>query len=164
VLKGQCLCGAIKYETSADPGSQANCHCSMCRRASGASPVAWFTVPISSFRFTSGSPCQYQSSEHIVRTFCGHCGTPLTFQSKTSLNEIDITACSLDTPELAAPKSHIYTSSKLDWCLSRTGCQPTKTVAQARICSDEKDCVHSSRQCLRAGQGCHVSSRGRPLQ
>ena len=121
MLKGQCLCGAIKYETYAAPESQVNCHCSICRRASGASPVAWFTVPISSFRFTAGSPSQYQSSEHGLRKFCGSCGTPLTFQSTKSVSELDVTTCSLNDPNLAAPKSHIHTSSKAEWVSVQDG-------------------------------------------
>jgi hypothetical protein len=115
VLKGKCLCGAIQYETSAAPRSQAACHCSICRRASGASPVAWFTVPAESFRFTSGTPQQYRSSAHAIRQFCGSCGTQLTFQFQRSLDEIDITTCSLDEPDQAAPKAHIYASSALEW-------------------------------------------------
>ena len=115
MLRGKCLCGDIEYETSATPASETNCHCSLCRRASGASPVAWFTVPLPSFRFTSGSPSQYNSSEHGFRNFCGRCGTQLTFQSQKALDVIDITTCSLDDPNLAFPKSHIHTSSKMEW-------------------------------------------------
>jgi hypothetical protein len=115
VLKGKCLCEAVQYETTGSPFAETNCHCSICRRASGASPVAWFTVPASSFRFVIGNPHQYKSSAKGVRKFCGDCGTQLTFQSHESSTEIDVTTCSLDDPDIASPKSHIYTSSKLGW-------------------------------------------------
>jgi hypothetical protein len=39
----------------------------------------------------------------------------LTFEHDEFPDEIDITACSLDEPESAAPKDHIHTSSKLSW-------------------------------------------------
>jgi hypothetical protein len=42
--KGQCHCGAVKYEMSTNTVHQALCHCSDCRRHSGAPMVAWGLV------------------------------------------------------------------------------------------------------------------------
>ncbi len=36
MLNGGCLCGAIRYEAGAGAFHQSACHCSLCRRASGA--------------------------------------------------------------------------------------------------------------------------------
>jgi hypothetical protein len=115
MLKGKCLCGDIHYGTTGTPAQQAQCHCSICRRASGASPVAWFTVPLQSFAFTQGRVASYHSSAHAVRQFCPRCGTQLTFHSGKFPDEIDITIASLDDPDQVQPKCHIHTSSKLEW-------------------------------------------------
>ena len=43
--KGQCHCGAVRYEMPAEAIHQALCHCTDCRRHSGAPAVAWGLVP-----------------------------------------------------------------------------------------------------------------------
>jgi hypothetical protein len=115
MLQGHCFCGAIRYEAGDSPSLETNCHCSICRRTSGAPFVAWFTVPAAEFRFTRGTPASFKSSEHGTRTFCPRCGTPLTFQSTRYPTEIDVTTCSLEDPERLPPKDHTRTSSKLSW-------------------------------------------------
>lgn len=115
MLKGHCLCGAIRYEADATPTNQTICHCSMCRRAAGSPVVGWFSVPPGAYRVVAGSPTSYRSSSHVVRTFCGTCGTPLTYQSAHTQHEIDVTTCSLDDPEAVPPRDHTHASSRLSW-------------------------------------------------
>jgi len=117
MLHGGCFCGFIRYAADGEPSNETNCHCSICRRVSGAPFVAWATVPAVTFRFLSGAPSSFQSSDHGTRTFCPHCGTPLTFRSSRSPDEIDITICSLEGPELLPPKDHTYVRSKLPWVM-----------------------------------------------
>ena len=115
MLKGGCFCGKVRYETDDMPTQATACHCSICRRTSAAPLVAWFTVTSGSFRFVSGQPTTFHSSEHATRTFCPSCGTPLTFQSAHYPNEVDVTTCSLDDPEQVPPRSHTWRASGLSW-------------------------------------------------
>lgn len=115
MIEGGCFCGFVRYQAGGTASLETNCHCSICRRTSGAPFVAWFTVPSTGFRFTSGQPTSFRSSEHGARTFCPRCGTPLTFRSSRSPTEMDVTTCSLENPELLPPKDHTRTSSKLSW-------------------------------------------------
>jgi hypothetical protein len=115
MLTGGCLCGAIRYETAAQPFHLTNCHCSMCRRASGAPMVAWFSVPRTQLRWLREAPLSYRSSAHATRSFCARCGTQLTFASDLHCDEVDITICSLDDPELLPPEDHTRVSSRLSW-------------------------------------------------
>jgi len=62
MLKGGCFCGRIRYETTAAPFHETNCHCSICRRTSGAPFVTWFSVPRSEFRLVSGEPARFEST------------------------------------------------------------------------------------------------------
>ncbi len=113
MLAGGCLCGAVRYEAAAAPFHETLCHCADCRRAVGASPVAWFTVPAASLRWVAGAPSAYASSPGVLRRFCGTCGTSLTFEAVPG--EVDVTGCSLDDPDVAAPRDHTWTASRVAW-------------------------------------------------
>ena len=91
------------------------CHCSDCRRATAAPFVAWFSVAPPGFRIVSGKPGYYGSSRGVTRGFCPRCGTPLTFRRLDLPNEVDVTTCSLDDPELVRPNDHVRTRSRLSW-------------------------------------------------
>ena len=111
---GGCLCGAVRYRATAMLRADL-CHCRMCQKASGAPVVAWFTLPIESFRFTTGAPLTYRSSAEAIRHFCGTCGSPLTFRLAENPKEIDVNLATLDHPELVVPQGHIFTSSQMPW-------------------------------------------------
>jgi hypothetical protein len=113
--RGGCFCGFVRYEAAGAVSSETGCHCTICRRTSGAPFVAWFTVPESAFRFVAGEPARFRSSDHGTRSFCPRCGTPLTFVSSRRPAEVDVTTCSLDEPEGVPPRDHTRTSSRLAW-------------------------------------------------
>jgi hypothetical protein len=84
-LTGGCHCGAIRYEVSGDPFTHAICHCTDCRRHSGAPMVSWTMYPVGSLRVTRGTPKVYVSSEHARRHFCADCGTGLFYYNDSML-------------------------------------------------------------------------------
>src|SRR5438270_7729772 len=51
---GGCLCGAIRYECSAEPVMMFKCHCRDCQRVTGGGFVPGLLVPVSAFRLTQG--------------------------------------------------------------------------------------------------------------
>jgi hypothetical protein len=114
MLRGSCYCGDICYEVTGIPFQETNCHCSICRRTTGAPYVSWFSVPRDSFKFISGQPRQFRSMQKGIRSFCSRCGTQLTFE-QNDLDEIDVTICSLEDPQAFPPRDHTYTSSMLAW-------------------------------------------------
>ena len=75
--KGSCLCGDITWEFDGPPSHLVNCHCSMCRKASGAGFVTYAVTAAASFRFTTGEDkiAHYQSSAGFNRGHCPRCGS-----------------------------------------------------------------------------------------
>lgn len=115
MLTGHCYCGAIEYEVTGELVNRTVCHCSMCRGTTGAPCVAWFSVPRAAFRLLRGAPVQFRSSDHATRTFCGACGTQLTFADDATPEEIDVTTCSLNEAARIAPADHTWMDSALPW-------------------------------------------------
>ena len=115
-LNGGCLCGAIRYEIREifDAGY---CHCSICRRLSGAPAVLWANLPSRAFGLVAGSPRGFQSSEAWTRYFCGECGGPVYQQVSDPPGDGSDLLCvlvpTLDTPEQVQPRAHIWCGSKL---------------------------------------------------
>jgi len=114
-MEGGCFCGYVRYRVGGPPADETFCHCSICRRTSGAPAVAWFTVPVSDYELLAGEPASFRSSDHGTRSFCPRCGTPLTFRSDRLAGEVDVTTCSLDQPERVPPRTHTRAASKLSW-------------------------------------------------
>ena len=114
MLEGGCLCGAVRYRIAGNAFHRTLCHCTDCRRASGAPAVAWFSVTPETFEVVEGSPQRYRSSASATRSFCAACGTSLTYRSD-NLPEIDVTTCSLDAPEALPPEDQTFVRSRLTW-------------------------------------------------
>lgn len=115
MISGGCYCGMMRYEAADQPFDEASCHCSICRRTSGAPFVTWFSVRRSRFRFVRGTPTVFRSTAKCTRQFCPRCGTHLTFEDADYPGSIDLSTCSLDDPDSVPPKDHIYTNSRLTW-------------------------------------------------
>ena len=114
-MHGGCFCGAVRYALTAAPVLVSYCHCTMCRRTSGAPMVAWATYAPDAFRWEAASARELQSSAHARRTFCPSCGTPLTFGEVPHGTFIDVTVGSMDDPASMPPRTHIWTSRQLPW-------------------------------------------------
>ncbi|WP_084069488.1 GFA family protein [Paraburkholderia heleia] len=115
VLTGGCFCGNVRYEVAGQPFNSTICHCDDCRRAAAAPLVACFSIKRQEFRFTQGTPKSFASSTWGTRSFCPDCGTQLTFLHSELPDEIDVTTCSLDIPELVPPTDHVRTAKSLPW-------------------------------------------------
>lgn len=115
---GGCLCGKVRYRVSGVPRSSTLCFCRSCRLSSGAPSVGWIVVPAGQFAWLAGEPRQYRSSAAVTRSFCGDCGTPLTYRNDRSPSTIDLATVTLDRAEDYAPTREIWLSDKIAWAAS----------------------------------------------
>jgi hypothetical protein len=83
MLTGRCLCGAVVFSAEEAAPEFTACHCGMCRRWSGGSPL--FTTHAKGVTFVSEEKLgRYESSDWAERGFCTVCGTPLYYRFKQS--------------------------------------------------------------------------------
>jgi len=112
---GRCLCGAVRFTADAAPKWIAHCHCESCRRSTGAPMTTYVGFHSESFAFTEGQPAVHQSSPGVFRSFCGRCGSPLTYHADRWPGEVHVHISSLDQPERFEPRFHVYYEESLPW-------------------------------------------------
>ena len=104
VHAGGCLCGAVRYETLADPVRVTICHCRFCQRATGS---AYMVEPIfrtEDLKVTRGTPSVYDlrsaGSGKIVHVhFCQTCGTKLYLTFERFTGSCGVYAGTFDEPD-----------------------------------------------------------------
>lgn len=113
-FNGKCLCGRIRFEAEGEPLWVAHCHCNSCRRSTGA-PVTTF-VGFERERITiTGERKTFNSSPDVFRSFCAHCGTPLSYESERCPGEIHFYISVMDTPDVFKPQRHVFHEEHISW-------------------------------------------------
>ncbi len=123
-IKGSCLCGSVSYSITGDVQRFYHCHCSRCRKATGAERGSNLLVtPVTSITWLKGEDllCRYKvpEAERFFNCFCRQCGSSMPRE----VNELDgvlVPAGTLDSPSPAKPQAHIFWDSKADWTHDNT--------------------------------------------
>lgn len=120
-ITGGCLCGDVRYEASQLPVRGVICHCSMCRKHSGAPALGFAIFHVPSFTWTSVGPSWYASSSHAERGFCPRCGSSIATREYDEPSIIEIYAGSLDNPDELVINDHIWVSEQISWLITSDG-------------------------------------------
>ena len=119
MLHGQCHCGGIQFDMPDQVVHSTICHCTDCRKQSGAPLMAWAMVR-SDQVVVRGAPKIYASSETGRRSFCGACGTGLFFKNAIleQMGMMQVRIAALDAPDAIAPKIQVQTAERIGWVAS----------------------------------------------
>ncbi len=117
MLRGSCLCGAVRYEVTGAVHDVHHCHCSICRKAHGAAFSTFARLTAGDFRFVAGEDLVrgYRSSPPLERTFCGTCGARLTIRFDGMPDAVWVSLATIDDAAGVRPDSHMFVASKADW-------------------------------------------------
>lgn len=114
-LKGKCLCGAVRFTVDDAFRYALICHCSQCRRATGAACKPFAGIERSRLKVVAGLRrlLRYGNSrDHDVR--CATCGSFLYSVVRGGKYAHVNLGSLLDTPSIR-PTAHIYVGSKAPW-------------------------------------------------
>lgn len=119
-VKGQCLCGQVKYELDNPPAMTGVCHCKNCQRQAGSAFSTLGVVPKAEFKFTQGEPKLYSDSDTesgntVERYFCGNCGSPIYSALGSQPDNLFLKTGTMDDTAGFKPQFHAWCDTKQSW-------------------------------------------------
>jgi hypothetical protein len=115
MLAGSCLCGAVHYAVEDAFEYAANCHCSVCRRQTGAAFKPFAGIKREKLRITAGIDTLLTfggESAHDVR--CKRCGSYL-YSVVREAKYVHVAMGTLADAPTIRPSKHMFVGSKAPW-------------------------------------------------
>ena len=114
-LKGKCLCGYVEYRVEDEFKYAVNCHCSNCRRATGAAFKPLAGIESAKLTLTQGTDQLLTYGKDADQdTHCGKCGS-LLFSTVRQGEYVHVTLGTLEDAPSIRPTAHIFVGSKAPW-------------------------------------------------
>ena len=117
-ISGGCQCGAVRYETSADPVFTAHCQCRDCKKSTGAGHSTAAGFPEGTVKLT-GKTKSYSSKTDTggtaTRDFCPDCGGRVSYRSSNMPGLVLLLAGSMDDASAITPSMAIFGKRHLAW-------------------------------------------------
>lgn len=117
MVRGGCLCGAVRYEIGGPLRHITHCHCSMCRRAHGAAFATYAALRRDRMRVAAATDAlrRYASSAKVVRESCATCGSPLFFWHADRPEVVSVALGTIEDDPIGRPIAHIHWASRACW-------------------------------------------------
>ncbi len=114
-LAGACLCGAVRYAVADAFTYAMNCHCSKCRRTTGAAFKPFAGIARDKLRITDGAnDVQIFGDPDLHDVHCRPCGSLLYAVVRNGAFVHVAMGTLIDTPSIR-PTCHIFVGSKAPW-------------------------------------------------
>ena len=118
-LKGECLCGAVKYKLSEKPLFTQACHCKDCKVLTGSSYVINSSVVENTLsiegEISSTIKLQAGSGKYVQMFFCNKCGSYIYTDYESAIGRLNVRTKTLEKSEEFPPQAHIFTKDKDEW-------------------------------------------------
>lgn len=122
-VRGGCLCAAVRFEVRGRLHKFYHCHCSRCRKATGAGHGTLLTMMNATLFFSRGEPLlkRYKVPEaaRFTRQFCSNCGSWMP-RFVPELDLVVIPAGSLDSEIPVKPQARVFWDSRAEWSCDST--------------------------------------------
>jgi hypothetical protein len=112
------MCGAVRYEVTAEPLAFVQCYCRECQYVSGGAAANVLVVPPGSIKISRGTVKGFTSrtdkGNTVTRQFCPECGTPM-FSEPSAVPVGVVKAGTLDDRSWLKPSMTLWTKSAPPW-------------------------------------------------
>ena len=117
IVTGGCLCGAVRYRVTGPFLRAGHCHCSRCRRHSGAAVCTQGRVEGHHFVLLQGEEQLrvYRPDGGASKVFCSTCGSSLFGGSWPEGPQVSIRLGTLDGDPGIRPQYHTFVDSRASW-------------------------------------------------
>jgi hypothetical protein len=117
LVGGSCLCGGVRFEVTLPFTRAIHCHCSRCRKHSGAFGLTVGHIPRGQFRLIQGEELisVYRPDGGRVKAFCSVCGSSLFGNWWPEGERISVRLGALDGDPKIRPERHSYVDSRAPW-------------------------------------------------
>ncbi|RHZ53826.1 GFA family protein [Aspergillus thermomutatus] len=119
LITGSCACHHITYKANQPPLNVTNCHCTTCRKQSGAPYQSWATFAPGSLTWDKNkSPSFRRSSDFATRGFCPKCGSSVSMKYDYESEHQSVPAGTIDNAHQAKiprPSCHLFVQEKAAW-------------------------------------------------
>ncbi len=129
VAPAQCLCGKVHLEIGLPARWAWHDHSRASRQAHGAAYATYVGSWKSRFRITKGAAAITRFEDKAARTarsFCKHCGTPLTYERGHSPQMVNIPRALFETRTGREPLYHIAIEQQPEWAYTGAPLRPLK--------------------------------------
>ena len=114
-LVGKCLCGTVEYSVADEFRYALICHCSQCRRATGAANKPFAGIERNKVTLTSGQASLLRYGDEVNHDIrCGKCGSFL-YSVVRDGQYVHVALGSLVDSPTIRPSAHIFVGSKAEW-------------------------------------------------
>ncbi len=115
-IHGHCLCGAVRVTCPGEPLAAANCHCTECRRATGAVFATMLFYDRADVEIEGRTNAYSHPSDRgttMTKHFCPNCGTPVFAESGGRPGMVLIRAGILEETDAVKPGRNVFLSSRI---------------------------------------------------
>jgi hypothetical protein len=114
-LLGRCMCGAVEYRVADQFEYAVNCHCSICRRATGAAFKPFAGIASKKLKVTKGADKLMLFGDDLNNdTRCAVCGSFLYSVVREGAFVHVTMGTLVDDPSIRV-RAHIFAGSKATW-------------------------------------------------
>jgi hypothetical protein len=117
-LTGGCLCGAVRYTSTAESVRSVVCHCRDCQKFTGSAFGALAVVPMESLTINGTMKTFISlggSGKPAHRHFCPECGSSIAEEVANAPGAMVLNIGTLDEPKSITPTREIFCDDALPW-------------------------------------------------